>query len=56
MLVFPVYEDVPETLARANAWIAISGIHVLNVETVVLPDLDAAGSWAKAVNHAPLDG
>ena len=33
------HEDLAETLARANAWIDQKGIDVINVETVVLPNM-----------------
>jgi hypothetical protein len=37
-----VQEAVPDTVVRANAWIAESGVRVINVETVVLPNIDKA--------------
>jgi hypothetical protein len=33
------HEPLKETLARANDWVREHGIDVLNVETVVLPNL-----------------
>ena len=33
------HETLPATVARANAWIAESGVGVINVETVVLPNV-----------------
>ena len=35
----PVLEELEQTLSRANRWIARNGIHVLNVETVFLPNV-----------------
>lgn len=37
-----VQETVPATVDRANAWIAESGVRVINVETVVLPNVQNA--------------
>jgi len=37
----PTYETVREALADANAWIEERGIRVINVETVVLPNVHA---------------
>lgn len=34
------YETIDETVKRANAWIAQYNVRVLNVETLVLPNLD----------------
>ena len=34
------HETVPATVARANDWIAKSGAGVINVETVVLPNVE----------------
>ena len=33
------YENFPEVVAHANEWIRSSGVTVLNVETVLLPNL-----------------
>jgi hypothetical protein len=33
------YESFPEVVAHANEWIRSSGVTVLNVETVLLPNL-----------------
>ena len=33
------YENFPEVVAHANEWIRNSGVTVLNVETVLLPNL-----------------
>lgn len=33
------YESFQQVVNRANAWIAKSGVQVLNVETVVLPNV-----------------
>ncbi len=35
------YETLDQALAAANSWIQSNDIHVLNVETVVLPNLHA---------------
>jgi hypothetical protein len=34
------YETIEQTLAAANAWIAKYNLTVLNVETLVLPNID----------------
>lgn len=34
-----LYESLPAAVERANRWIAESGVHVVNVETVVLPNV-----------------
>ncbi len=44
-----VYEQVSETLAGANAWIAASGARIVNIETVVLPNLDRLDSSVNGV-------
>jgi hypothetical protein len=36
------HETLAATVARANGWIAQSGVRVLNVETVVLPNVKDA--------------
>ncbi len=41
-------ETVPATVARANAWLAQSGVRLLNIETVVLPNLNKAGDASEA--------
>ena len=33
------YENFPEVVAHANEWIRSSGVTVLNVETILLPNL-----------------
>jgi hypothetical protein len=33
------YESLEQALAAANEWIAANGIDVINVETVILPNL-----------------
>ena len=33
------YEELPATIVRANNWIAKAGARVINVETVVLPNV-----------------
>lgn len=35
------YETLAATVARANKWIAESGVRVLNMETVVLPNIQS---------------
>lgn len=37
------YESFMEVVNRANEWMATSGVQVLNVETVVLPNVNAEG-------------
>lgn len=37
------YETLPQALAKANAWLAAEGVDVLNVETVVLPNMWESG-------------
>jgi hypothetical protein len=36
------HEGIAVTVARANEWIALGGIRVINVETVVLPNIKSA--------------
>ena len=36
------YESFSEVVSRANAWMAASGVRVLNVETVLLPNVNTA--------------
>ncbi len=38
------YESLDEALADANDWIARKGVTVLNVETVVLPNLNSSSA------------
>jgi hypothetical protein len=33
------FEDLPTTLVRANKWLATSGLKIVNVETVLLPNV-----------------
>ena len=33
------FEDLPTTLGRANKWLATSGLKIVNVETVLLPNV-----------------
>jgi hypothetical protein len=33
------YESLSTTVARANQWVTESGVRVINVETVVLPNI-----------------
>jgi hypothetical protein len=42
------YESLEQTLARANAWVRDHGVDVLNVETVVLPNLGSPHSAGTA--------
>ena len=39
----PTREQLLESLARANEWISVNNLDVINVETVVLPNIHAAG-------------
>lgn len=39
----PTYEELSQTLATANAWIAEKQIKVINIETVVLPNMHNMG-------------
>ena len=39
----PEYESLSSVLERANAWIAQGGLHILNVETLILPNLGESG-------------
>jgi len=39
LLQAPVFEELPQVLSRANRWIARKGVRVLNVETVLLPNV-----------------
>ena len=41
-LAAPDFEPLEQTLSRANAWIAEEGVTVINVETVVLPNMHSA--------------
>ena len=42
------YESLNECLRQANRWIAANGIEVVNVETVVLPNMYAPGEEGSA--------
>ena len=33
------HEALPSTVARANAWVRDTGIRIINIETVVLPNI-----------------
>jgi hypothetical protein len=35
------HEELPATVERASKWIQESGVHLVNVETVVLPNIHA---------------
>ncbi len=43
LLSLPVYELFDGAVQAANAWIAAEGVPVLNVETVLLPNLWRSG-------------
>ena len=43
------YESFSEVVAHANEWIRDSGVTVLNVETVVLPNLQEIKDKSQAV-------
>lgn len=36
------YEPLPSTVDRANQWLSEANVEVLNIETVVLPNIDRA--------------
>lgn len=38
------FEDLPTTLGRANKWLATSGLKIVNVETVLLPNVSLEGA------------
>jgi hypothetical protein len=44
------YETFSEAVARANEWIRDSGVTVLNVETVVLPNLQDVKDTSQVIN------
>ena len=35
------HEALPATVARADQWVAESGVQVINIETVVLPNIES---------------
>lgn len=47
----PVFADLEDALVRANQWIAQAGVRVLNVETVVLPNLTETDQSATTTNR-----
>ena len=52
----PVYADLDEAMASANQWIASTGVRILNVETVLLPQYAATqfantNQSAWVINH-----
>lgn len=44
------FETFSEAIDRANAWIRDSGVAVLNVETVVLPNLPEVKDTSQVIN------
>lgn len=42
------YETFDAAVAAANSWIAADAVKVINVETVVLPNIDAPGQGGTA--------
>ena len=50
------YETFSEAVARANEWIRDSGVTVLNVETVVLPNLPEVKDTSQVINTRHLLG
>lgn len=41
------HEALPATVARANQWVAESGVRIINVETVVLPNIECVEDASK---------
>jgi hypothetical protein len=35
------HESLPATVARANAWVRETGIPIINIETIVLPNIQS---------------
>jgi hypothetical protein len=50
------YESFSEVVALANEWIRDSGVTVLNVETVVLPNLQEAKNTAQVMKTTGQSG
>jgi hypothetical protein len=48
------YEDLDAALAAANAWLSGTAVELVNVETVVLPNLWA--DWEQGTKDAALGG
>jgi hypothetical protein len=46
-----VYADLEEALSRANAWVARTGVDVINVETVILPNVRETDASALTTNR-----
>ncbi|HZH43781.1 MAG TPA: hypothetical protein VEY50_06860 [Lysobacter sp.] len=49
------FESIEQVLARANAWIADSGVDVVNVETLLLPASVARSGAAAFQPHFQVD-
>ncbi len=50
----PVYETATEVAARASAWIEASGIQMIQMETVVLPNIgDDSNAGMKHAGQHP---
>ena len=47
-LLFTDFEALPETVTRANQWIAATQVQVINIETVVLPSTDEVEEASRA--------
>jgi hypothetical protein len=45
------YEGFDTAVAAANAWIRAEGVRVVNVETVVLPNIHASGEEGTSDAH-----
>jgi hypothetical protein len=50
----PVFAELEEALSRANRWIARSGVRVLNVETVFLPNVQETQQSAMITNRGDM--
>jgi hypothetical protein len=42
------YEDLSVTVKRASEWVEESGVRILNVETIVLPNIEGVEDASKA--------
>ena len=52
------YEPLPSVVVRVNEWIAATKVDVVNIETVLLPNivtLTTAGDTAKSTLHTSSD-
>jgi hypothetical protein len=47
----PVFAELKEAVARANRWIARTGVRILNVETVLLPNVKETDESAVVTNR-----